>query len=125
MLPTDEKTDNTGPFLSSEFNFEAWKQLHQDNPDSFETMRSQLINDFIQSAPAHYQRRLEGIMFQVNAIRVKSKSPVQSCVEISKMMQNSLGDLRGFIDELNYNVDEKTSVPANTKLSATILDFSR
>lgn len=125
MQPTDEKTESIKPFLSTEFDFDYWKTLFEDDPATFETKRKEMVEGFIQSAPTEYQQRLNGIMFQIDIVRLKTKSPIECCAEISIMMRKSLSDLSGFIGDLNFALQEKQFIEQKDKESATILDFKR
>ena len=97
--------------------FETLRKMALENPDALERLRQQHVKAAIESAPAAYRQRLEGLQFQIDAQRRLAKTPVASCLTISKMMHDSLHQLKSFIDEGNMN----TSEPA----PATVLRFPR
>ncbi len=79
--------------------FDELVKLAQTDPEAFEKLRKSHVEDLIESAPEHTQRRLKGLQFQVDMIRRRSKNPMGACVEISKMMYDSLYHLRETIKE--------------------------
>jgi len=110
-------------FHLEEFDFQEWKTLYQNDPEAFESKRQQWIDSLIDSAPEEYQRRLKGLMFQVETTRQRSKNPVQSCMNISKMMWTSTADLRCFLEELACQLKNPKALAEREKRSADILDF--
>ena len=74
--------------------FDTLVHLAQDNPDQFEAVRKQLTDELINSAPKRMHKRLRGIQFRVDTKRRLAKNPMAACLEISKMMHQSLDELR-------------------------------
>lgn len=64
-------------------------QLACDDPQAFETLRSELIENRISRAPTRIQPRLRGIQFRVDAIRQLSRSPLGALVKIQALMWDS------------------------------------
>ena len=106
-----------------EFDFSAWKTLYENDPHAFERQRQQVIDQFIQAAPEEYQHRLNGLMFRINAVRSRSSNPMHACLEMSKMMWNSVADLKLFLEDLGYAIHNKEIVEKRRKSSAVILQF--
>ena len=129
-MGTDEKRPNqeVGSF-ETKFDFNEWSDLYQKNPQLFENKREEFFKDIINSAPREFQNRLNGIMFQVKITRDKAKTPLQSCIAISNMMQNTFSDLCYFLSDLNYTLNggpDLSESQAVSKLeTATILNFGR
>lgn len=125
-MSTDKpKNSHYWPERSLEFNFTEWQTLYQDDPVAFERKRKEWVESTIASAPDEYQRRLKGLMFKVDVARDRSKSPVQSCLEISKMMWNSATDLRTFLDELQLLLSEPTKKENESTETAQIYKFGQ
>jgi len=108
-----------------EFNFNEWLTLHKSDPVAFEEKRELWINAVINSAPEKYQRRLNGLMFKVNAIRRQEKNPLQTCIKMSDMMLDSLSDLGFFLGDLSYTLQGGHSDISSQKSTAKILEFVR
>ncbi len=85
---------------SMNFDFEEWAALARRDPAAFEARRLEWCERFIQDAPAHYQRRLAGILFQVNMERRRSANAVDSCVRISRMMWDAFYEMRRELQDL-------------------------
>lgn len=71
-----------------------WIKLAQENPDAFETMRLQLINESIKSAPVEMQPRLEGLQWKIDHVRSRASNPTAAFIAISNMMWDSTLQLR-------------------------------
>ena len=79
--------------------FNTLKRLAQDDPAALEALRQEKIRELIQSAPEAYRARLQGLQFQIDAQRRLAKNPVQSCINISRMMHDSFAKLREKLNE--------------------------
>ncbi len=73
--------------------FDQLLEIARHNPDQLEAIRQQEVEALIARAPVHLQRRLRGLQFQIDCQRSMHKSPMGSCLAISKMMLNSLDEL--------------------------------
>lgn len=69
-------------------------KLAKENPDALEALRQREIESLINSAPKKMQRRLRGLQFKIDAKRQMSKNPMASCIEISRMMFDSVQELQ-------------------------------
>ena len=108
-----------------EFDFDEWKELHANDPEAFEEKRIEWLTHCIVDSPQQYHKRLNGIMFRVNAIRQIEKNPMQTCIKVSSMMMDSLNDMRSFLSELNHVLLTPDTQSNTEATSADILDFSR
>jgi len=109
------------PFdISGEFNFDAWMDLYKTNPEEFERQRSLQVQSVIEGAPEDKQPRLNGLQFQVDMERRRSKTPMQACVRISGMMHESLCELN---EALNGLQGPQHPGGGNTPTNADILEF--
>lgn len=73
--------------------FDELKHLAEKHPEKLEEYRQQWIEQTIDEASSSHQRRLRGLQFQIDMQRRKSKTPMASCIQISKMMHDSLANL--------------------------------
>jgi hypothetical protein len=78
--------------------FEILLRLAKQDPQALERLRQEHVNTAIESAPEAYRQRLAGLQFQIDGVRRTTKSPMASCIGISKMMHESLNSLKSFID---------------------------
>jgi len=97
--------------------FERLREMALNDPESLERLRKEYVDSAIKAAPVEYRSRLEGLQFQIDGQRRLSKNPMAACINISKMMHESLHQLRGFIDG-----KEETE---ETKDNAIVLSFRR
>lgn len=87
--------------------FDELKTLAEQSPEALEDFRSRQIEALIAQAPAQTQRRLRGLQFQINCQLQKHKTPMASCIAISKMMHESLLRLNS---ALNGGADAKQTL---------------
>jgi hypothetical protein len=99
--------------------FECLQEMAIQDPEALERLRQQHVAAAIKTAPEEYRSRLEGLQFQIDGQRRVSKNPMASCINISKMMHESLHKLRGFIDGANEDKG------AQQEDKAIVLSFPR
>jgi len=104
--------------------FEDWSALARSDPEQFEARRSQVIQAFIQDAPAEKRARLRGLQWQIDQVRALSGTPLGACVRISRMMWESLSGHDGLIDALEHLGSPGTRCSRGTE-SAKVLPFRR
>jgi len=85
--------------------------IARENPERLERIRHYFIEKHIQAAPERMQRRLRGLQFQIDGLRRIHKSPMGSCIEISKLMYESLGKMRDTINGTHVE-PEPAELPA-------------
>ncbi len=102
------------PILPS---FETLQDMAKKDPEGLERLRQEHIEAVINSAPERCQQRLAGLQFQIDGVRRTTGSPMAACIHISKMMHDSLHQLKSFIDE-----DESSEQPQPLE-PATVLAF--
>ncbi|MDE2388180.1 MAG: DUF3135 domain-containing protein [Betaproteobacteria bacterium] len=106
-----------------DFDFDYWCKVAWEEPEKFEAMRQQMIDDLIAQAPSHLKPRMTGLQWQVDQIRKQASSPMAACVQISqKMWANVLGDngLLKALQEPKALLNSMKNVPA-----AKVLSFER
>ena len=83
-------------------NFDELLELAKENPDAFETIRQQQIDQLINNADKKHQARLRGLQFQIDTQRqIHANSPMGACIKISKMMHESFSDLRVHLNQIS------------------------
>ena len=96
--------------------FARLRELAQQDPDALERIRQQHVKAAIEAAPEEYRKRLEGLQFQIDGQRRLAKSPMASCITISKMMHDQLHQLKAVIEG-------QDDAPAVEVEEATVLRF--
>jgi len=79
--------------------FEVLMNLALHEPETLETLRLSWVEETINRAPEHFQRRLRGLQFQIDMEREKASNPVSSCVRLSQMMHAGLANLHEAINK--------------------------
>ena len=97
--------------------FEELRDMAQRDPEALERLRLEHVKATINSAPEAYRQRLSGLQFQIDGQRRLAKSPMAACLRISKMMHDSLHELKAYIE-----VDENAE-PVAVEEPATVLSF--
>ena len=80
--------------------FELWSRIAREHPNRFEEMRRAAIEEAISKAPREQQRRLRGLQWRIDPERRLAKSPLGSCIRISRMMWESISAPGGLLDSL-------------------------
>lgn len=83
-----------------DFDFDQWATIARQDPEQFERMRQQLINEVIAQSPEHLKQRMEGLQWQIDQIRKQSSNPMTSCLRISQEMCGSVLRERGLLKAL-------------------------
>ncbi|MDQ2695769.1 MAG: DUF3135 domain-containing protein [Pseudomonadota bacterium] len=103
--------------------FDELAELARNRPDEFERLRRAACEAFINDAPEKARQRLRGLQFRIDMERRRCKTPLQACIRISAMMQDSLVDLG---DTLNAVAGEGgASRPVRPGRGAQVLAFRR
>ncbi len=104
--------------------FDTLKNLAVDDPEGFEALRRQHVEALINSAPAAMQQRLRGLQFQIDAQRQVSKSPMGSCIRMSRMMHESFGRLREALADFTQNPEALPELESvSVREVATVIPF--
>jgi len=101
--------------------FEWLRDLAEKDPEALERLRQQYIDETISEAPEHMRHRLRGLQFQVDGKIRLSKNPMQSCIAISKMMHDSLHQMKTYIE----GAEEGQTESIGAAEPATVLSFNR
>jgi len=120
-------------YMSINLDFDYLSELYKTDPEKFEELRSQEIENVIKSAREKDQKRLRGLQFRIDATReIHAKSPMGACIAISKMMHESFEEMRfnlnqatGLNDPLNYQPVQNDVERYSQDSSAQVLEFRR
>lgn len=74
--------------------------LSCDDPQTFETLRSDLIENCIRSAPERIQPRLRQLQFRVDGIRRMSRTPLAATLKIQALMWESFLEMNDKLQEI-------------------------
>lgn len=117
--------------MGDNIDFGHWSELFKTDPEKFESLRREKIEEMIQGASESSQRRLKGLQFQIDAKReIYKHKPFVSCIEISKMMHSSFEELRyelnkclGNEQHLDYQPQNSVNVDSELPREVTILQI--
>jgi len=70
--------------------FDEMLTLARTDPATFEARRAEYIESFLTSIPTEKQKRLRGLQWQIDQTRQLARTPMASCIAISRMMWDSL-----------------------------------
>ncbi len=105
------------------FDFDEWVRLAQDDPEKFEQLRRERIEQMMAQVPESMRQRIEGLQWQIDQARDRSKNPLASCIKISSMMWDSvLGDA-GLVQTIEDLGKSTTRKEPDSRPAATVLDF--
>ena len=84
-----------------QFDFSHWSKLANDDPERFEAERAEVIADLIDQAPSSVRRRMVGLQWQIDRLREKAPNPMAACVQMSRMMWDSVLGQGGLLETLD------------------------
>ena len=82
------------------FNFDEWDRLYRETPVEFERCRKELFDLEISKSPEHHRIALRLLQSECDSIS-RSLPPLQSSIEISKLMTDKLCQLQNELVNLN------------------------
>jgi len=108
---------------NSKFDFHEWARLAREDPEKFEAMRRDMIDEVIESASPGLKHRMVGLQWQIDQICLTSANPMASCVRISKMMWDSVLGENGLIDNMEQLGQPVAVDSRQTGKGANIIEF--
>lgn len=78
---------------------ETLSRLAQEQPQSFESLRLELIEDFFNRAPEPIHLRLRQLQFRIDGIRRLSQSPLGASIRIQALMWDSFVKMNDELQE--------------------------
>lgn len=107
----------------SEFNFDEWLQLANNDPEAFEKRRQQAIDALIAETSGEQQQRLRGLQWRIDMERRKYKDSLVRCQRVFSMMWSSVYGDNGLLQALHgKNPAQETSGSARQE-RADVLSF--
>lgn len=110
------------------FDFDYWANLAKRDPEGFEVLRTQYLQDAIARSSPRHHRRLKGLQFQLDLERRRAKTPMAACLKFSELMMNSLHEellplLNGVANGSVYAVLQRAR--RSTNELARVIPFQR
>ena len=105
------------------FNFDEWMKLAKEDPEAFEKQRLETIQNVISKSTGSSKNRLEGLQWQIEQMRKTSKTPMATCLNISKMMWENVQGEDGLVETLNQ-LTGKTPIKAKPVKLAEVLQIN-
>ncbi|WP_152205006.1 DUF3135 domain-containing protein [Marinobacter changyiensis] len=99
--------------------FDELRELAQRDPEGFEILRAELIEDCIRQSSGRNRRRLRGLQFVIEARRRIASTPMRALLDIQAMMFDSLLGLQRTL----LSQQRPTEPPAPTRVR--VLHFRR
>lgn len=103
------RTDYESNDKDLNFDFDEWVALFKDSPQAFEKRRLKWSEQTVNKASVANQRRLSGLLFQINMEKRRSKNALTSCIRISELMWAKF-------NQLNRELQQLVRKPAVTDL---------
>ena len=97
--------------------FEEWSKLAKRDPETFESLRTRMLDACIAQASKGRQQRLRCLQWRINQVRKTASNPMAACISISDMMWETFTDL----GQAYRNIESRRQ--PNKRNSAKILSF--
>lgn len=98
--------------------FDTLLEMAKHDPQALEQLRQDKSEQLIQQASEDSQRRLRGLLFQIDAQRNLHGCAMGACIKLSNMMQDTFARLPEVMQQLSVDISTETS-----SKSAKILEF--
>ena len=85
---------------SIRFDFDQWSKLARDDPQAFELERARVLDRAIDQAPDARRERLRCLQWRIDQVRRRARTPMSACVEMSRLMWDSVLGERGLLESL-------------------------
>jgi len=104
---------------------DALTRLARNDPQTFETLRLELIESCIDDAPEPIRLHLRQLQFRIDGIRRRSRSPLGAAIKISSLMWDSLLEMNDELQKLrSRNRASRRPDPTRRSAdSAKVLEF--
>ncbi|HED34115.1 MAG TPA: DUF3135 domain-containing protein [Gammaproteobacteria bacterium] len=106
--------------------FNYLKKLAEEDPEELDFLCHFYSRQLIDDAPEKYQKRLNGLLFQIEATKRRCKNPLHRCISISKMMMDSFENLQGALTdviELDIDAPQSSAVEKEMPKENNIITF--
>ncbi|MCB1760220.1 MAG: DUF3135 domain-containing protein [Gammaproteobacteria bacterium] len=75
--------------------------MAKENPEEFEKLRLEAINEVIESAPELHRQRLRCLQWRIDQERRRASNPLSACLRLSQMMWESVSGSGGLLENLS------------------------
>lgn len=113
------------PQSYEDLSFDEWKDLYDSEPERFEIYRKKLLYDLVNSAPERSKPRLRGLIFQMEAEAIRSKTPIAYSMRLATMMMEMVGELSYQLNRFVTNDSKDGEQNQSPTKTAKILSFNR
>ncbi len=113
------------PQKYEDLSFDDWVALHDSEPERFEKYRKKLLNNLVDSAPERSKARLKGLIFQMEAEAIKSKSLMAYNIRLASIMMEMVEELMCQLSRLVTNNSKDMEQDHPPVKSAIIIPFNR
>lgn len=103
--------------------FNEWLRLAQQDPEAFESIRLDMIDEVIQAAPEEQRVKLRCLQWRIDQERRRSRTPLGACIRLSHLMWDRVMGENGLLDHiarlhgvLESPPEEKLSSPCSAKV---------
>lgn len=105
--------------------FKQWVEMAENDPELFEKLRQDAINEVIENAPTAHRQRLRCLQWRIDQERRQSKSALGACVRISRMMWESVAGRGGLLESLSQMKESpfSQSTPMAPATKADVVPF--
>ena len=84
--------------------FDTLAALHRNDPEAFEQLRRQLLQEAVAAAPARYRPHLEKVLERIESTHDAAATPMEAAIAASRMMQESLASLLAAWKQAQYKM---------------------
>jgi len=91
--------------------FDYLRSLAENNPKALDELSERFSREVIDGADERNKRRLEGLYFQIQMEKRRSKNPMQACISISRMMMDSYSELQKSLLSLRDGEEVEAILP--------------
>ncbi|MCP4287458.1 MAG: DUF3135 domain-containing protein [Gammaproteobacteria bacterium] len=105
--------------------YKQWVEMARNDPELFENLRREAIDEVIEKAPESHRQRLRSLQWRIDQERRRSTSPLGACVRISRMMWESVAGRGGLLENLSQikKVPFGQSVSMASAPKAEVVEF--
>ena len=103
--------------------FNDWKRLHEKDPEHFDYYRKLMLEHQINQAPEDIQRRLRGLLFQLEGESARSRTVLDYQYRLSEMMIELVEQLRDRLRLISEAHLDVTEIERPISPSAEIIPF--
>lgn len=99
--------------------FDAWAALAKRDPEAFETLRTQALEEAIgRAADPERQERLRRLQWRIDMVRTRAGTPLAACINLYNMMWDSVLRPRGMLDGMRQLCAGQPPTPQRARILA-------